>query len=285
MQVVIVTAWRRPAFLLACLDRLVVAARGRDDLRFILALDRGASHEVVNIATRWTHHNINTCRARLVRRTGHGYKGNSFNVLTAYREALTHKPTLVHLVEDDILVGADYFDYHDRAHALVPDAFSVSACRNQQFLAGHEPDPDPAAVFTHPAYQSIGVSLKPARLQAAMPHAVGPYFAQPVRYCQTRFPHTAINVNNAEQDGLLHRLSEQAGLVSVYPAVPRAYHAGFTGYHRKGEELAGTTRQQADQLLAMDADEMNRRAHRYKDHTTVPLDAPREPVSRLVRWP
>lgn len=282
-QVVVVTAWQRGAFLLACLDRLAVAIGDDPDIQVLVCLDRGRNVETLTVAAAWVRQRPQA--RRLVRRIAHGYKGNSYNVLHGYQEALAAHPDLVHLVEDDILVGADYFDYHRRAHELVPDAFSVSACRNQQFVAGHDPEPDQTAVFTHPAYQSIGVSFRPQQLRRVLPHAFGSYYANPVRYCRKHFPHTAINPNNAEQDGLLHRISEQAGLASVYPAVPRAYHAGFIGYHRSGQPLEGTVRQQADLLLAMGADEMNQRARRYKDHTTVPLDGQRDPVSRLVQWP
>jgi hypothetical protein len=102
------------------------------------------------------------------------------------------------------------------------------------------------------------VSFKAERLKAIGPHLGRGYFASPVAYCRRHFPHTAINPNNAEQDGLLHRLSENAGLSSVYPAVPRAYHAGFTGYHRKGTLPTGGVDARAARLLTMTADELNR---------------------------
>lgn len=279
-EIVIVPAWRRPEFLKAALTRLLVADDGRPE--YWICLDRGYLATLMPVTT-WFKKQLGH-RVRVGQRT-HNYKGNSFNVLMSYRDALAEGAGLIHLVEEDILVGADYFDFHRRAHDLVPDAFSVSACRNQQFMAGHEPPDDDTAVWRHAAYQSLGVSFKAERLKAIIPHAKRAYFMQPVAYCQRYFPHTAINPNNAEQDGLLHRLSENAGLSSAYPAVPRAYHAGFVGYHRKGRLPSGGVDMRAERILAMSAQDLNERATSYPDHTTIPLDGARRPVDRVITWP
>jgi hypothetical protein len=188
-------------------------------------------------------------------------------------------------VEEDILISRDYFDFHRRAHELVPDAFAVSACRNQKYLAGHDPAPDDSALYAHGSYQSLGVSFRPIRLHAILPHLVRAYFTNPVQYCARIFPASAINPNNAEQDGLLERLMEHAGLATVYAHAPRAYHAGFVGYHRKGSSPPGDIEQRARAILGMSAEQLNAHAHSYPDHTTVPLDTPRQPPTQVIPWP
>lgn len=280
MEVVIVPAWRRPDFLKACLSRLLAADDGVPHYR--ITLDRGHTPDVVPVAA-WFAKRLGA-RVRTVRRS-HQYRGNSYNVLTSYREALREHASLVHLVEEDVLVGADYFGFHRRAHELAPDAFAVSACRNQQYPLGEDPPAVENALYLHRSYQSIGVSFKPRRLEAVLPHLTPGYFGRPVTYCASRFPHSVINPNHAEQDGLLHRLMEADGTATAYPAVPRAYHVGFTGYHRKGELPTGSIDQRAQAILAMSAEELNRRAHSYPDHTTIPLDAVRAPVDRVITWP
>lgn len=281
MEVVIVPAWRRPDFLKACLLRLLAADDGLPHYR--ISLDRGHTPDVLPVAT-WFTKRVGA-RAKLVRRS-HQYRGNSYNVLTSYRDVLRERGVaLVHLVEEDVLVGADYFDFHRRAHELAPDAFAVSACRNQQYPVGIEPPAVEGGVYLHRSYQSIGVSFRPHRLEPVVPHLVPGYFGRPVTYCASRFPHSMINPNHAEQDGLLHRLMEADGTATAYGAVPRAYHVGFVGYHRKGEVPTGSVDQRAEAILAMSAEELNRRAHSYPDHTTIPLDAMRTPVDHLITWP
>ncbi len=280
-EIVIIPAWRRPDFLKAALTRLAMADDGRPE--YWICLDRGYTSTLLPVV-KWFQKRLNPSRVRIGQRM-HNYKGNSFNVLTSYKEAMAEGADLIHLVEEDILVGRDYFDFHRRAHELAPDTFSVSACRNQQFIMGHEPPDDSAAVWRHAAYQSLGVSFKAERLKAILPHLGRGYFASQVAYCRRYFPTSAINPNNAEQDGLLHRLSENAGLSSTYPAVPRAYHAGFTGYHRKGTLPPGGVDARAERILAMSADEMNERAGSFPDHATIPLDGVRRPVDRVITWP
>ena len=279
-EIVIVPAWRRPEFLHAALTRLAVADDGAPE--FWICLDRGHSDEVAAVA-HWFRA-ILPGRVRIGIRE-HAYRGNSYNVLTSFHNAVDEGADLVHLVEEDILVGADYFDFHRRAHELAPDAFSVSACRNQYYPLGVAPPYDETGIYLHPSYQSIGVSLKAYRLRQALRYATPQYFAAQVQFCARNFPHSRINRSHAEQDGLLHRVLEKQGSATAYASVPRAYHVGFVGYHRNGEMPPGDVGERSAAILAMDADELNRRAASYPDHNTVPLDAPRAPVARLVEWP
>lgn len=277
-EVVVVPAWRRGDFLSACFQRLLIADDGRQ--HYLIALDRGYSREVATVT--------NDFQSRLgsraeVRRRYHQYRGNSYNLLTSYSEALRRDPERVYLVEEDIFVAADFYDFHRRSAALVPEAFAVSACRNQQFAT--DPPDDPTRVYKHTSYQSLGVSFAPDRLAVVVGHARQPYFRHPVAYCKRLWPHSAIPAGNAEQDGLIHRIIEEHSYSTVYPFTPRAYHAGFVGYHRHGATLTGPLDERAARLLAMTEDELNVAAYSFPDHRTVDLDAPRAPVSEVASLP
>lgn len=284
MELVIVTAWRRPEFLWASLTSILNCMHR--NVHVLVSLDEGYHQEV-----RWTAEQLfsimGDSRLEIVERSKHRrFRGNSHNVIEAYRDALTMEPELVHLVEDDVFVGYDYFDFHRRAHDLVPDAFAVSACRNQNFPLGVDPAPDDTAVYSHGSYQSLAVSFRPEVLSAALEGVSWDYYADMVNWCKKRFPNSAIPAGHAEQDGLLNRFREEAGLSTVYGAMPRAYHAGFTGYNRRGDDIAGTSiADKGRTLLRMSADELNAHAHTHKDHTTIDLDGDRVSASRLVEWP
>jgi hypothetical protein len=279
-ELVIVTAWKRPDFLSACLQRLLIADDGAQ--RYLICLDRGHSREVATVAEEFTRRLAGRAQ---IRRRAHRYRGNSYNVLMGYREGVTLGPDLVHLVEDDVFVAGDYFEFHRRAHQLTHDTFAVSACRNQQFPPEMNPPEEDDVVYAHVSYQSLGVSFRVGPLAQVVQHAQAGYFERPVVYCRRHWPNSAINPNNAEQDGLIHRLIEAAGWRTVYPFSPRAYHAGFVGYHRKGAALAGTVEQRAATLLRMSSAELNAAAHSYPDHVAVDLDAHRKPVDRVAVWP
>jgi hypothetical protein len=279
-EIVIVPAWKRPDFLTACLQRLLIADDGRQQYR--ICLDRGFTREVGVVAEQFARQ----LGARaLIRRRSHRYRGNSYNVLMGYKEAVAAGPDLVHLVEEDIFVAADYFEFHRRAHELTPDTFAVSACRNQQFPREMNPPDQEDAVYAHVSYQSLGVSFRIGPIAKVVQHAQNGYFERPIAYCARHWPGTAINPNNAEQDGLIARMIEAIGWHTVYPFSPRAYHAGFVGYHHKGAVLVGTVEQRAATLLRMTTAELNAASYSYPNHVAVDLDANRKPVDRVAVWP
>jgi len=283
VQIVIVPGWRRPGFLEACLRRL--HACDQPDLLIWVGLDRGHDQASLDVARRWAA----AWPGRYeILASQHLYAGNSHHLLCAYERALDHRPQpeLIHLVEEDVFIAAGYFAFHAQVHALVPDVFAVSACRAQMFLqVGPDPAPHPGRVSLAPRYQSLGVSFRPAMLAAIRPHLVRGYFANPVGYCRVAFPNSVLPAANAEQDGLLDRLVEATGTMVAYPWTPRAYHAGFVGYHRSGLVLAGSPQEQADRLLAMGEDELNAAAYSYPDHATVDLDAAAGPITEVAAWP
>ena len=282
-EIVLVPAWRRPEFLWAALTR-IWSARDRSDILVRVCIDRNFYPDVEWAANRFNER-VAEGQIDVVHRGSHRHHGNSYNVLESYKEAVLEGHDLVHLVEEDILIGYDYFDFHRRAHDVVPDAFCVSACRNQQFDVRHNPPQHEDAVYEHNSYQSIGVSFRSDFLASILADVGNEYYSNMVAYCQAKFPMSRIIAGHAEQDGLLHRKQEALGRATVYGAVPRAYHAGFVGYHRKGNMMAGSIEERAKAILLMSAEEMNTRAISYKDHTPIDLDKERSSVSRTLVWP
>lgn len=274
-EFVVVTAWNRADFLHACLSRLLAADDG--NVWYALSLDRGHDRKVREVASSF-HRRIGRATILTPR---HGYQGNSYNTLTALKFALSQGADRVYLVEDDILVGSDFFSFHRDAHRLFPENLAVSACRNQFFPVEKDPAPDEETAYPHLSYQSLGVSFSRESLSRVVPHIHHGYLSNPVGYCRKTFPDSLINPSNAEQDGLIHRIGERDGLPTVYPCAPRAYHAGFTGYHRTGKRLLGTVEQKAEQILAMGTEELNERAVSYKDHVAIDLDAPRKSLKEV----
>lgn len=274
-EIVLVTALNRPDFLHACLQRLEQAESCPS---VVLSLDRGHTPNVRKVAEDFRSRHPDT----RILTPQHAYKGNSYNTLHAYQYAIFQGADLIYLVEDDIFIGQDFFAFHRAAHELAPGCLAVSACRNQFYPVSEDPLTDDSAVYTHLSYQSLGVSFRPAVLEKVVQHAGHLYFSNPVVYCKAYFPNSQINPANAEQDGLIHRIGEVEELPTVYPYSPRAYHAGFHGYHRRGLPVAGTIPERAQKLLAMTSEDMNKRARSYPDHVTVDLDRSRAPVTKVT---
>lgn len=282
MEVVIVPLHRRPAFALACLTRLYEAARADENLTFHLSIDAQPDPEVIKIADRFAQQ-VGRTRVAVVQRT-RSFRGNSFNLLTAYAETVDSGADLIHLVEEDVLVADDYFDYHRAVHAQEPDVFSVCACRNQFWPLYGGPPAEEDTYYLQTCYQSIGVSFTPDKLRHVTAHSPQHFCINPYGYLRRTYPHSALGQQYAEQDGLIYRIVESLGAKTAFPCVPRAYHAGFTGYNRAGVTLNGTIEDQAKQILTMDGHDLNAASQSYQDYETISLSGTRKPITRSIEW-
>lgn len=259
---VLVPAWRRPDMLHACLTRLSKAAT--DDVRVVVSLDRKGTLDCRQVAESFSS-SFSDIYLRVM--NYHQFHGNSYNVLSGIRDALKLGGDLIHVVEDDIMVSLGYFAYHEAAHEAAPDAWAVSACKNQN-LQG---DP-PAAAYRHSSYQSLGVSFRPEVGEQVIQHENPRYYGDMVGYCRRTFPGSLIPPGHAEQDGLINRLRERGNGMTVYAARPRAFHAGFYGYNRTGTKLSGSIVLRSAKILSMTTEEMNAKAGLMKDHEVIDLD-------------
>lgn len=247
----------------ACLTRLALAAN--DDVTVVVSLDRRGTTECRQVAESFSS-SFRDIYLRIMHY--HQFHGNSFNVLSGLKDSLKLGGDLMHVVEDDIMVSLGYFAYHEAMHSAHPEAFSVSACRNQN-LRGEEP----GAAYLHPSYQSLGVSFRPHVAERAVAHEKPVYYGNMVTYCQKVFPGSAIPPGHAEQDGLINRIRESMGGKTIYTSRPRAFHAGFYGYNRSGTKFKeGSVHDRSKRILSMTTDEMNAMAGLMKDHEVIDLD-------------
>lgn len=197
MELVIVPLHRRPAFALACLTRLYQAAEKDRSLHFYIAIDAAPHPEVVTIAEQFARQ-VGRTRVDIVKRL-RTFRGNSYNLLSAYAETVNSGAQLIHLVEEDVLVGGDYFDYHRQVREFAPGAFSVCACRNQFWPLDAGPPDEEDAVYLQGCYQSIGVSFTPDKLIHVVQHAVHAFYVNPLAYLRRHFPNSALKDAYREQ--------------------------------------------------------------------------------------
>lgn len=260
---VLVPAWRRPDMLYACLSRLEIAATR--DVTVVVSLDRDFEPECRRVAERFSRR-LPSIYLRVMNH--HPYRGNSYNVVSGIRDCMKLNSDLMHIVEDDVMIARTYFAFHEAMHRAAPQAFAVSACRNQNQIS-----PRDDVAYLHPSYQSLGVSMRRGIADRITTHDGPGYYADMVGYCRRMFPGTIIPAGHAEQDGLINRIREAVNGRTVYAARPRAFHAGFHGYNRPGTQLdAGTVEERAERILAMTSEEMNALAGELKDHEVIDLD-------------
>jgi hypothetical protein len=284
MDFVVVPLWRRAGFAEACLRRLALAMDG--GVRVLLSLDCGHDKETLAVAERFMQERPG--RVSLAVRDI-DYPSGSYNVFSGMREALdwTGPDDLVHVLEEDIVIGLDYFTYHRTAHALLPEIYSVSACENifqpDHWVLPQEPD----AVYMSGAFQVWGSSYRRSRVEKILARLRPQYFRDMHGAMVEEFGEENTARTGSLYDGVMaNDIASQRGMCMAFPLMPRAYHAGFEGlsYGPGADVLTGTPEEQADRILAMTGEELKALSTlpgaRFR---TVDLDVTLGPVRTLKR--
>jgi hypothetical protein len=283
-DVVLIPCWRRPEFLWHCLENLT-RAEGIEQLHVIFRPDHGhdpAIHQVIaEFAARFA-----SCEVDVPPRCPYKRSKQSSNVLTGYLLAASKARGYVFMIEEDIIVARDFFRWHYAVQALEPQLFcSLSTLNTNRVVPSNE---DPQVYYrTTLDYCSLGVCFARAIIrQDVAPHVRRAYFEDPKGYCASNFPSSQIGAGYAEQDGLIRRIQEARGesAAIAYPYRPRAFHAGFIGYHRAGR-LRGTLSERIQQVgnIIYNFDTM-RQAIENPDHIADSIPIPLETPSWQKLW-
>lgn len=226
--IVVIPTWRRPDLLKETCRRLK-AARGSSNYWYNFHVDRGYDPQVVEVA-RQSGLNGNIFIAEK-----HTHKGNSYNVISglfqAYRTLKKARAydCMVYLVEEDIHVSDDFFDWHETVHDE-PEILIASAVKDQNTDMQFSPAPD--LWYRRRKYQSLGVSFEQEFLEELELYVPDLYWTDPVAMMRRMFPGSKMAPHAfTEQDGLIDRVIEKLEMDVAYPTLPRAYHAGVVGYH------------------------------------------------------
>lgn len=292
MSIVIVPCWRRPAHLAATL-RTIERARSADMHEYVLAVDRDPDPAVFDVIDTFQ------LRHKTISRAQHDYHGPAFNILATYAMFLEGlgPDDYIGMIEEDILVAEDIFEFWLDALRADPIAACVSACANQNLLADPfniwlAPDTTnderamlrrrmPHVIYRHTSYQSLAVALRKELLEEVSGHATATYFHDPTAYCAKHLPDSGLQPWEASQDGLFHRVIRRRHHWCLYPVQPRAFHAGWYGYNRRdGEGLESSNwRVDSERILEMSSDDMNAMADpRFRDIERCDLTRPRTPL-------
>jgi hypothetical protein len=273
-DIVLVPCWQRPEMLWHCIDNLC-KADGIEAAHVVFRPDSG--FDIDNLAVirehtaRLASHEIQIAPACPYRRTK-----LSANILFGYMHAATRARRYVYLVEEDIMVGRDFFRWHAAVHAQRPSLFCSIAVRNHNRRVDAPDDPD-GFYLTGGDYCSWGVCFDRNVLRELVaPHVNLQYLSHPKRYLRRHFCASKVGLGYVEQASLLRRIQEAGDLPIAYPATPRAFHAGFYGRNRPGR-VSGELHERVRRLQAMiyDPDAMRHAAlsERYaSDSEPVRLD-------------
>ena len=273
-DILLVPCWRRPEMLWHCIDN-ICKAEGIEAMHVVFRPDSGFDPDNLAVirehAKRLPSHEIQPAPRCPYRRTK-----LSANILLGYLDAAARARRHVYMVEEDIMVGRDFFRWHAAVHAQRAGLFCSIAVRNHNREV-HTPDDPDGYYLSSGDYCSWGVCFDVAVIRERIaPHVNLAYLRRPKRYLRGRFARSKVSLGFVEQASLLRRIQELDSLPIAYPATPRAFHAGFYGRNRPGT-IEGALQERVRRLDGMiyDCTAMRGAAlsARYAaDSEPVPLD-------------
>src|ERR1039457_4808016 len=205
-DIVLVPCWRRPEMLWHCINNLCKA----DDVQTMHGGFRPDSgYDADNIAIihefagRLPSYEMQPAPQCPYRRTK-----LSANILLGYMQAaaLTHR--YVYLIEEDIMVGRDFFRWHAAVHSQRESLFCSIAVRNHNRCVQTPDDPD-GYYLTSGDYCSWGVCFDRTVITGLIaPHVNLDYLSHPKRYLRRHFADSRVSLGYVEQASLVRRIQE-----------------------------------------------------------------------------
>jgi hypothetical protein len=228
-SVVLIPTWRRPEMLWHCL-RNIERARGADQYTYLFRIDHGFDPDVIKVAEVFPL----DYKLSFTKRSPYHLGKQSYSLITGYQEAAQMTGALVFMIEEDVMVAQDFFEFHEAVHAERLDLFCSIAVANPNRKIT-QTGPADAYYRSGGDYCSLGVCFRKQMLHLVLSQASSPrYFADPVVYCAQNFKGMPFGHAFAEQDGLIRRIQYQMrhDAPIAWPWQARAYHAGFYGKNR-----------------------------------------------------
>jgi hypothetical protein len=179
-----------------------------------------------------------------VARWPHRYNGNSFNVLSAYKEAVQTGCNHIFMVEDDVMVDPNFFGWHYQQQKLrVFCSVGVENKRSGKQISATD-------------YASLGVCFPRSAVEQIVKHASHSYYSDQRGYCNKNFG-ALFSAEDVEQDGLILRVMGSVNGKSVWPETPVCRHIGWYGYHRPQDRPTGTLQERYEAVKARSMEHVN----------------------------
>jgi hypothetical protein len=282
MNIVILIGYNRPEYLSVCCDQ-ILKADNHNNYGYMFALDSGFDYdnlEVIDDFNSQIESNVFVSKTKK-HPENNPHAKQSFHVLETYRKALHYTDELVFMIEDDIMIGKDFFTMHEAIHEAEKDiCVSIASVNHRNHITGNnnqyyvsQNDSD---------YQSWGVCFKKKPLEEIiLPYCNKEYYTSFNRYVYKTFPDSVVEHTFTEQDGLIRRIKEKHGLKAAFMCIPRCFHSGYYGYHRNGTPTGDLwTKKKAIESVIFDFDKL-REKQVYDDSFVCDLNTEHDKIERI----
>lgn len=269
MNTILIPTCFRAATLFVTLSYLE-AARGFENYKIIFAIDRyGHSDDVLRVISDFgkDHPGIE------VLKRSQSY-GLTRNLLEGYKACFERSDDFVIILEDDIRIAADFFEYIEYCYKnFVNDkTLAITGYSGQNRN-------DVNSVFRGNHYFSLGTAVLKSKFnEFVLPHCNMEYYFNRNIYLLKNFPGIMTSGGRAthnEQAGLYQRVRKANDLHLITPFTPRAMHFGFYGGNRRSDiEKLSYVEQVKSIIGAIDSPEKLAALEKtnYKDYMNVEDD-------------
>lgn len=261
-DIILIPTYLRPEYLQICLEHLATTKATPAQKEFWVCADQRSDDEHrFKMLLDWQKEVLGAWRGtlpiRFINGAKHNFNGNSFNVLESYKKAYREPEVRnVYLVEDDVLVTPDFFQWHEAIAEAEPEALCSIAYRCSRNRDARTDVTETGAYFTTARdYASIGVRWSRNAIGAVLDHAREEYYSDQEGYILKRFAGNRFAGDFSEQDGLIMRVMWEQRGYTAWPYTPRCYHMGWYGYHRpNGKRPNGFLEQKVAEIKATISD-------------------------------
>ncbi len=277
MDIALIPCATRPEMLHHCLERIKLC---KDRPKVLFHVDFKHDKDIFTVIESYPF------EKEVIVNSRHAWNKLPVNILRGYREAVNRTDDLVYMIEDDVMISTDFFNWHKKVHEVEKEIFCSIGSRNNNHDRSLDLEQDPSKYYkSHLTYQSLGVCFqKEILIDYVLPHANDSYYSNNQKYCPENYPASQLGNQWCEQAGLIRRIQEYNRFPIVYPFLPRAYHAGFYGKNRRGR-ITGHIRKKIVKVgniifskEAMQANSMN--GGYYDD--SMPIELNQQLVENIV---
>lgn len=283
MKICLIVGYRRPEYLELMLEKVTQADNYRDNA-YIIALDEGFDVACKDVV----HKHLSDVGYFIIHPPHIKSKigKQSWCVLYAMELCCKNADEIVYYLEDDIMIGKDFFTFSESILNACLDAYCAVMSRSNNHRIETTTDNNKFYLSDKADYQGLGVAFRPSAWISAMSQYLVPeYFDNPVGYCKANFKSVVCGEAFAEQDGLQRRVIERNGLKIAYPHVPRCFHSGIYGYNRKRSEMNWPYEKKLLFLRTTIFDPAKMETYdKYNDSMPVPLDTSHDRAIREDLW-
>lgn len=270
MNVVLLPIYNRPEFLHFVVNS-IVEARRYDEYKYVIVAEHSYDQRCKEIIGRIKSEMEIIERSVKFELTK--------NILEGMKYAFSKTDDYVIIIEDDVMVSKDFFEFTDYVNKNYNDDNLLSITGSPQWAHNSIKE-----IFKVHFYVPWGVSISKGMFDKyILQHCNDDYYQNRVSHLTNTFPNSAYGSKWTAQAGLIQRIREEHGLYCIKPSVARCAHIGLYGRFRpllntSFKSMSFEDRIKFLQDVIKDKDKM-RSFGKYKDYWTIDDDHEWEELS------